>query len=163
MKDGSLLIVDAQVGNVETEEDYMLQYRLEWLLRGPRFDRVIVSNFKNTLSSVSRQKLGIEGMLSDEDRGYIGDVAYHAETEFVHSSITSLTPELQRYIESHGVKKLYLAGLGFNRGILKTAYDLIEIGVQPVILIHYCGHGFNPELIEPLKSYFGEEAFSYGI
>lgn len=163
MKDGSLLIVDAQKGNVKTKEDSVLQYKLEWLLRGPKFDRVIASNFKNTLSSVSRQKWGIEGMLSDEDREFIGDVAYHAEAEFIHSSITSLTPELQKYIESHDIKKLYLAGLGFNRGIIKTAYDLIEMGVQPVILLNYCGQQLSKEFIEPLKTYLGEEAFSYGV
>jgi nicotinamidase-related amidase len=49
-----------------------------------------------------------------------------------------MTPEFLNYVQTHGINRIYIAGIDTDNCVLKCAVDLFEAGFVPVILADCC-------------------------
>ena len=120
----ALLIIDVQVSAV-TKPD--LPQKIEALQK--EYDTVFVSIFKERMSFLPR-------ILNKSWIGYINEnLAFKPKTEaivFEKGTYSSFLPEMKTFDEIH------LCGFDTDACIYKTAMDLIENNIRPIILKDLC-------------------------
>lgn len=118
----ALLIIDAQKAAVVKPKIVRNIEKLQY-----EYDVVYVSKFTNTGSPL----LGIMDWA-----GYDDETLAFAPKEdaivFTKTGYTSYLPEMKAFDEIH------LCGFDTEACVYKTALDLVEVGVRPVVLQDYC-------------------------
>lgn len=118
----ALLIIDAQKAAVVKPEIVQSIEKLQY-----EYDVVYVSKFTNTGSPL----LKIMDWTGYDDE----TLAFTPKKEaiiFIKTGYTSYLPEMKAFDEIH------LCGFDTEACVYKTALDLVEVGVRPVILKDYC-------------------------
>lgn len=118
----ALLIIDAQKAAVVKPEIVQSIEKLQY-----EYDVVYVSKFTNTGSPL----LSIMDWTGYDDE----TLAFTPKKEaiiFIKTGYTSYLPEMKAFDEIH------LCGFDTEACVYKTALDLVEVGVRPVILKDYC-------------------------
>ena len=118
----ALLIIDAQKAAVVKPEIVRSIEKLQY-----EYDVVYVSKFTNTGSPL----LKIMDWTGYDDE----TLAFTPKKEaiiFIKTGYTSYLPEMKAFDEIH------LCGFDTEACVYKTAMDLVEIGVRPVVLKDYC-------------------------
>ncbi len=118
----ALLIIDVQKSSAGNSP---LCVRIEKLQES--YGHIFVSKFVNKGSPL----LKLTGFKGYEDETLCFEPAPHAFV-FEKNVYSSFLPEMERFDEIH------LCGFDTDACIYKTALDLIENGVRPVILSAYC-------------------------
>ena len=54
------------------------------------------------------------------------------------TTYSACTAEVSDIIQKYGVKKAYISGIDTDCCVLKTAIDLFEMNVRPIVLTNYC-------------------------
>ena len=79
----------------------------------------------------------------------------------VKSTYTALTPAVVGILESSGVEEVHLCGLETDICVLKSAVDIFEYGLRPVVLKSLCatraGPGIHDAALAILARYIGAE------
>ena len=118
----ALLIIDAQKAAIIKPEIVRSIEKLQY-----EYDVVYVSKFTNTGSPL----LKIMDWTGYDDE----TLAFTPKKEaiiFIKTGYTSYLPEMKGFDEIH------LCGFDTEACVYKTAMDLVEVGVRPVILKDYC-------------------------
>lgn len=118
----ALLIIDAQKAAVVKPEIVQSIEKLQY-----EYDVVYVSKFTNTGSPL----LKIMDWTGYDDE----TLAFTPKKEaiiFIKTGYTSYLPEMKAFDEIH------LCGFDTEACVYKTAMDLVEVGVRPVVLQDYC-------------------------
>ena len=118
----ALLIIDAQKAAIIKPEIVRSIEKLQY-----EYDVVYVSKFTNTGSPL----LKIMDWTGYDDE----TLAFTPKKEaiiFIKTGYTSYLPEMKAFDEIH------LCGFDTEACVYKTALDLVEVGVRPVILKDYC-------------------------
>lgn len=118
----ALLIIDAQKAAIIKPEIVQSIEKLQY-----EYDVVYVSKFTNTGSPL----LKIMDWTGYDDE----TLAFTPKKEaiiFIKTGYTSYLPEMKAFDEIH------LCGFDTEACVYKTALDLVEVGVRPVILKDYC-------------------------
>lgn len=118
----ALLIIDAQKAAVVKPEIVQNIEKLQY-----EYDVVYVSKFTNTGSPL----LGIMDWAGYDDE----TLAFEPKKEaivFTKTGYTSYLPEMKAFDEIH------LCGFDTEACVYKTALDLVEVGVRPIVLKDYC-------------------------
>ena len=118
----ALLIIDAQKAAIIKPEIVRSIEKLQY-----EYDVVYVSKFTNTGSPL----LSIMDWTGYDDE----TLAFTPKKEaiiFIKTGYTSYLPEMKAFDEIH------LCGFDTEACVYKTALDLVEVGVRPVILKDYC-------------------------
>lgn len=125
----ALLIIDAQKAAVVKPEIVRNIEKLQY-----EYDVVYASKFTNTGSPL----LSIMDWAGYDDE----TLAFTPKKDaivFTKTGYTSYLPEMKEFDEIH------LCGFDTDACVYKTALDLIEIGIRPIILKDYC-YSANQEL-----------------
>ena len=118
----ALLIIDAQKAAVVKPEIVRNIEKLQY-----EYDVVYVSRFTNTGSPLP----GIMDWAGYDDE----TLAFAPKKDaivFTKTGYTSYLPEMKAFDEIH------LCGFDTEACVYKTALDLVEVGVRPVVLQDYC-------------------------
>jgi nicotinamidase-related amidase len=118
----ALLIIDAQKAAVVKPEIVRNIEKLQY-----EYDVVYVSKFTNTGSPLP----GIMDWAGYDDE----TLAFAPKKDaivFTKTGYTSYLPEMKAFDEIH------LCGFDTEACVYKTALDLVEVGVRPVVLQDYC-------------------------
>lgn len=54
------------------------------------------------------------------------------------TTYSACTAEVSDIIQKYGVKEAYISGIDTDCCVLKTAIDLFEMNVRPIVLTNYC-------------------------
>jgi len=134
-----LMIIDVQRGFIVSATRHV-PAAVEALQDG--FGHVFVTRFENPPDSPYHRILGWQGFAA---RSPDCDLAFTPRADAVHLSksvYSALTPGLLETLAGLGADTVYLAGIATDNCILKTAADLFEAGVRPVVLAYACAsHG----------------------
>lgn len=125
----ALLIIDAQKAAVVKPEIVRNIEKLQY-----EYDAVYASMFTNTGSPL----LGIMDWAGYDDE----TLAFEPKKDaivFTKTGYTSYLPEMKAFDEIH------LCGFDTDACVYKTALDLIETGIRPIVLKDYC-YSANQEL-----------------
>lgn len=129
-----LILVNVQKGFVH--ESNPLIGRITSLLKSKIFDKVIATKFVNSDGG--------------KDCELVEGVEQYADCvieKSVYSCVSSaLLQQLRDWNEGSLPEDVYLAGVDLDGCVLKTALDLFEQSVRPVVLTWYCGSSGGPSV-----------------
>lgn len=139
MGNSILFVIDVQAGFINSHTEHIPE-AVQSLQRD--FDRVIVTRFINAPDSGHRKWIHWDRFGAGSDDV---ELAFQprAEAEMLDKSTYScLTPGLRDRFRREGVAEIHLAGIATDNCVLKTAVDLFEAGIRPVVHTAACAsHG----------------------
>jgi len=126
-----LIIIDVQQGFINQWTEH-IPAAVETLQKG--YDRVVATRFFNPEGSFFRSLIGWQRLGRDTDDFPLAFAPRKGAPVIDKATYTCVTPELLRELEDWGVGEVHLAGIATDNCVLKTAVDLFEAGVKPVVL-----------------------------
>ncbi len=135
-----LIVVDAQKGFVAPSSEHVLAM-LEALQS--RFDRVVLTKFHNPDPSPFRRILKYSELApGDEDTALA--IAPRGDASVIARALyTCVTPELLGILHDWGVDEVHVAGIATEACVLKTALDLFEADIRPIVIADACASDKN--------------------
>ena len=131
-----LFVVDVQNGFVSDKTKYVID-RIKKLLRDDLFDFVLFTKFINNTDSPYRRILHWNRLSTNAEQEIVSDLVPFAENVFnkeVYSGVNKFTLD---FIRENNIEKVFILGIDTDCCVLKTAVDLFEINIHPVILEYY--------------------------
>jgi len=137
-----LILVDVQVGFVNA-----------WTAAVPErvrrlqgeYGRDVATRFVNPEGSMHRRLLGWPRFAPESAEVELAFApAAHARV-IDKTTDTCLVPAVRALIAAEGIDEVHLAGIATDGCVLKTAVDLFEAGIRPVVLAGACGSHGGPE------------------
>ncbi|MDJ0949999.1 MAG: isochorismatase family cysteine hydrolase [Alphaproteobacteria bacterium] len=142
MSDPCLLIVDVQKGFL-TEATRHIPALVEALQETYRL--VLASRFLNPEGSMHRKLIHWARFAPGTEETELA-FAPRPDTRMIEKTRYScVTDDLLAALEYDDVSAVHLCGIATDGCVLKTAVDLFEAGVTPVVLADYCGSHGGPE------------------
>ncbi len=151
-----LIVVDAQKGFVTASSERVLP-QLEALQS--RFDRVILTKFQNPDPSPFRRILDYCELSPESPDTALAIKPRDDAVVISRALYTCITAELQGILSGWGVCEVYVAGIATEACVLKTALDLFEADIRPIVIADACASDkndrFHTMAIELITSLIG--------
>ncbi|MBZ0137618.1 MAG: isochorismatase family protein [Planctomycetes bacterium] len=179
-----LIVIDVQRGNI-TEYNRFIPNGIASIIKAELFNPIIFTRYINTPDSPARLFLETEDMSDFGSAGIeskVGEVmgakapgldtygvtplpdGYGAKRYLLSKNIYSaVTPEFEELLAELDLANtgMYIVGADTESSVLKTALDLFERSIEPVILAEFCGShrglGTHERALELLKELIGAE------
>jgi nicotinamidase-related amidase len=179
-----LLVIDVQRGNI-SEYNRFIPAGIASIIKAELFNPVIFTRYVNTPDSPARLFLESEDMADPATAGIelkITEVmgsktpplteygvkelteGYGASRYLLTKNTYSVvTPEFEELIGELGLDNtgIYITGADTEAQILKTALDLFERGIEPIVLAEFCGShrgmGMHERGLDLLKELIGAD------
>lgn len=153
-----LLVIDLQNAfiNKYTQE---LQNKIKVIIHSKQYDKIAFTRFVNFEDSIYAKKLGWKRCINDEDKKIVIDV--EDNKVFDKYRYSAVNNKLTEYINQNKITAIYLCGIDTECCVLKTAFDLFELGYNVYVLKDYCyctlGIERNNNALEILKRNIGKD------
>ncbi|MCP5366777.1 MAG: cysteine hydrolase [Hyphomicrobiales bacterium] len=158
MAEGILLIVDVQRGFINRDTNHVPD-RVAALQ--DRFARVIATRFVNPEGSMHRRLLHWHRFAPGNGDIELAFTPRPDARILDKAAYTCLTPELRAQWIHEGVDEVHLAGIATDNCVLKTAVDLFEARIRPVVHADACASHGGPAChaagLMLLKRFIGAE------
>ena len=179
-----LIVIDVQRGNI-SEYNRFIPNGIASIIKAELFNPIIFTRYVNTSDSPARLFLETEDMSDFGSAGIeskIGEVmgakapgldtygvtelpeGFGAKRYLLTKNIYSaVTPEFEELLAELDLENtgMYIAGADTESSVLKTALDLFERSIEPIILAEFCGShrglGTHERALELLKELIGAE------
>ncbi len=152
-----LIIVDVQKGFINRFTGHIPN--LVENLQGD-FDTVLASRFINPEGSMYRKLLDWNRFAPGSEDAELAFMPLDRITIYDKTGYTCLSGEISAEINRLNPAKVHLAGIATDNCILKTAVDLFEAGITPIIHAYACASHGGTEAhdcgIRLLKRFIGE-------
>jgi len=139
MTDSILLVIDVQRGFVNGGTGDIVD---KVTALQDRFDRVIASRFVNPEGSMHRRLLHWPRFAPGEAETELAFTPRADARILDKSTYTCLGPDLRAELTRDGIDEVHLCGIATDNCVLKTAVDLFEARIRPVVHADACAsHG----------------------
>ncbi|MBW8734953.1 MAG: cysteine hydrolase, partial [Asticcacaulis sp.] len=135
-----LIVVDAQKGFVAPSSKHVLA-TLESLQY--RFDRVILTKFQNPDPSPFRRILNYCDLAPESEDTALAITPREDAVVISRALYTCITDELLDILGNWGVREVHVAGIATEACVLKTALDLFEADIRPIVIADACASDKN--------------------
>lgn len=134
-----LVVIDLQICFINQFTHHIPQ-RIRRLIESGEYQPVLFTRFENTAQSPCRRFLDWHACAGPPETDIVPELAEYAREEVVFSKqgVCGLPEELARYLQSRGIGRAYLAGIDTDMCVLKTAMDLFDRGIEPLVLSDCC-------------------------
>lgn len=156
-----LILVDFQNGFL-TEEMKPTADRIMTLLESDTFSVVVSTSYVNKVGSPCATIGQWHEMYKNDVHGIslIGNAYEFVNTHEYKSTYTAITPDIKEYLLMKKVDSVFVAGFNTDCCVLKTALDLFDLNIRPIVLEKYCDSSMGLQThnmaIEILKPVIGE-------
>lgn len=152
-----LMLIDIQNGFITPETKHILPDLKELT---ESFDGMLIAtqfiNRGEPFSSI----LGWNELQNKPAIDLIPFVQTRADIVIRKDRYTACTKGLIEFIRQSNISEIYIAGIDTDCCVMKTALDLFEIGIKPIVLSHYCastaGNNIHLAALDMLKRNIGE-------
>jgi len=142
MASGCLFIIDVQRGFVN-----------EWTREIPekvaglqdRFDTVVATRFVNPEGSFYRSLIGWTRFAPGSDDTTLAFRPRDDALVVDKAQYSCLVPAVETLLAERQIGRVHLCGIATDNCVLKTAVDLFERGIEPVVLADYCASHGGPD------------------
>ncbi len=139
MAQGCLLIVDVQKGFINSATEH-IPARIQALQSD--YGIVFASRFLNPPGSMHRRLIGWDRFAPGSEDAELAFAPRPDARIFDKTTYTSLTADLLSMLAREGLGKVHLCGIATDGCVLKSAVDLFEASIEPVVLADACAsHG----------------------
>lgn len=153
----ALMVIDVQNGFI-TEENAYLKKRILNFVKEYKRGPIIITKYINNGGPIEEFD-GYHKMKDSWETDLIPGLEEYGNYIFTKNTYTSITPEVKKFLVSKKINKVYLIGISTDCCVLKTALDLFEMGIRPIILEDLCGSSkkkYHKEGLSILKRNLGE-------
>ena len=142
MPDSLLVIIDVQKGFINDWTRHIPE-AVETLQRD--FDYVIATKFINPDPSPFRTFIGWTRFAQDAPTDT--DLAFmpRDDSVIIEKTLYTAAPDIISFTQEKQISEVSLCGIATDNCILKTAIDLFESSIRPVILADYCASHGGPD------------------
>ncbi|MEQ8193786.1 MAG: isochorismatase family cysteine hydrolase [Rhodospirillales bacterium] len=155
---GLLMIIDVQRGFIN-EHTRAIPAGIEALQNG--YKSVIATRFINPEGSMHRRLMGWKRFAPGSGDVELAFTPRHDARVIDKTAYTAASAELLDELRRGGIEEVHLCGIATDNCVLKTAVDLFEAGIKPVVLADHCASHGGPEChacgIRLLKRFIGEK------
>lgn len=142
-----LIVVDMQNGFNRYEQTNILGKKIVELTNSDYFDYIIATRFLNHDSSQYAKILNWHRLIESPDIDLIEGLKYNKIVDkYIYTCVTQEFLDLIYKINLY--KKpthVFICGADTDCCVLKTAVDLFEQGIMPLVLTEYCDSNGGPE------------------
>lgn len=139
MPNDVLIIIDVQRGFIN---DFTAHLPEKMPPLADAFDDVLVTRFVNPPGSAHRRLIGWDRFAPGSDDVALAFDPGSNRRVVDKSTYSALTPEVAAHLAATNPDRVVLAGIATDNCVLKTAVDLFEAGMTPVVLTdHVASHG----------------------
>ena len=132
----ALMVVDCQKGfiNKENEEVVPLIKELVTHYQG----LIIATKYINN-DKILENWIDYHECKTSPEIDLIDFIEENSDYIFLKNIYSGITAEVKALLRNKNITKIYLVGFSTDCCILKTALDLLELHIEPIILPNYCG------------------------
>ena len=135
-----LVVMNLQNGLINTPEKTALSQKIIELTRKHVFDRVVCVKFVNRDDGVFPKYHRFYDMHKGKEIELVDELT--ADLVVNRSIYTCVTEDFIERVtkinDGDKIQELFLCGIGTDTSIMKSALDLFERDIKPIILTHYC-------------------------
>lgn len=143
------LLTDMQVGFTQDPVTNRLVSKTKELLDKQLFDIVVATKFINSKKSIYEQLMGWTDCSTEKEIAIRPELLPYAKeitTKTIYSCVSpNFLQRLCQINDGNYPKKIFLAGVDTDSCVLKTAVDLFENNIRPIILTNFCYSSVGPK------------------
>ena len=135
-----LVVIDVQNGFVYTPEKTAISQKIIELTQKHIFDRVVCVKFVNRDDGVFPKYHRYYDMHKGKEIELVDELtADMVINRSVYSCVSDeFIEKVVKINDGDNLVELFLCGIGTDTSIMKSALDLFERDIKPIILTHYC-------------------------
>ena len=132
-----LFIIDVQNGFVSDKTEHVVP-RILKLMQRFSGQLVIATQYINKEKSAFSEIMHWKGLKDSPDIDLIDGIQKRASNVVKKYTYTACTEEVTKILKKNKITEVYLAGIDTDCCVLKTAIDLFEMNIRPIVLANYC-------------------------
>jgi nicotinamidase-related amidase len=142
MNSDLLIVIDVQKGFVNRWTAHLLA-RVEALQA--EYGRVVATRFVNPPGSLYRRLMGWHGFAPGSDDVELAFAQLPNARVMDKTTYTCVSDDFAAELRRDGVRRVEVCGVATDNCVLKSAVDLFERGIEPVVLADFCASHGGPE------------------
>ena len=142
-----LIVVDIQNGFNRYEQTHVLADKIIKLTNSGLFDKIIATRFRNKEGSQYTRFLNWHRLIESPDIDLVDGIkADEVVDKWVYTCITDEFMSLLKKINDGELPThIFICGADTDCCVLKTATDIFEQGLMPIVLTEYCDSNAGPK------------------
>lgn len=132
-----LLVIDVQNGFVSSRTAAVVP-QIEQLMEKFKDELIISTQFVNLDDSGFTRIMHWKRLKQSPEIDLIEGVAKRSTYTIVKTTYTACNTEIMKLLHDNQIEEAYIAGIDTDCCVLKTAIDLFELGIRPIVLTKYC-------------------------
>lgn len=141
-----VIVIDLQNGFVRNEQTREVSRKIRELLDKRCFDSIIATRFINREDSQYTNILNWHRLMDSPDIDLVDGIMPNLIVDkYIYTCVNDKFIEKLKTIND-GIlpEKVFIVGVDTDCCVLKTAVDLFEAGIQPIVLLRYCASNGGP-------------------
>lgn len=139
IKDTVLVVIDMQKGFLNDDSDFVIPRVVDLIKEfRERSMPVIFTRFLNVVGSPYENLIGWKGLIKDEEIDLAEEIQPYADIVINKNFYTSLTDEFCELAEKRDWKTFVICGVSTESCVLKTAVDIFENNLVPIVVADAC-------------------------
>lgn len=138
-----LFLIDVQNGFVSPRTAHVVP-RLIRLAENFRRGPILATRFINTDGGPYERFMGWQRLKTSPETDLLPEIAAAAGQVVEKTVYSACTPPVVEFLRRQNITRAYLAGIDTDCCVLKTATDLFELGIRPVVLVDCCASNGGP-------------------
>lgn len=142
-----LIVVDIQNGFNRYEQTHILADKIIKLTNSGLFDKIIATRFLNKEGSQYTKILNWHRLIESPDIDLVDGIkADEVVDKWVYTCITEEFMSLLKKLNDGEIPThIFICGADTDCCVLKTATDIFEQGLMPIVLTEYCDSNAGPK------------------
>lgn len=135
-----LVVMNMQNGLINTPEKEALSQKIIGLVQKRIFDRIVCVKFVNRDDGVFPKYHRYYDMHKGKEIEVVDELtADLIINRSIYSCVTEdFVEKVVKINDGDNIKELFLCGIGTDTSIFKSALDLFELDIKPMVLTEYC-------------------------
>lgn len=160
-----LLVIDVQNGFVTPKTEYVVPRILE-IIEQFEDELIVATKFVNYQESPYRRFMGWERLTESPETDVLRQIEEKAYLVIEKAIYSACKDKLCNLLSVKNITEVYLVGIDTDCCVLKTATDLFERGIRPIVLEHYCASNGGEEshraALRVMERTIGRDQIYYG-
>lgn len=161
-----LFVVDVQNGFVSDKTKHIVPRIVDLMDKFSDY-RIISTKFINNGNNAFSKIIHWHRLRESPETDLIPEIKYRTDLIVEKFTYTACTDEIRQFLFDNKVEEVYIVGIDTDCCVLKTAIDLFEMNIRPIVLTEYCASNGGKEsheaAIKVLKRTIGDNQISSKI
>lgn len=138
-----LFVIDVQNGFISSRTSHIIPF-ITQLINDFKDGEIIATKFINADKSPYEVFINWERLKVSPETDLLPQVQEKANLIVEKNIYSACTEEVLEYLRVNKINEVFLAGIDTDCCVLKTATDLFEHGIRPIVLTDYCASNGGP-------------------